>query len=147
MNLLQDVAHRRSGSAQRMPRPPLADRVRQLRAIANLSRAELAERTGVSVSLLGFIETGFRTKFEMATLTALADALKAELVVDLVPRAESDAHERLAAAVAGAGLTSDDLERLLRIIPALHSAPAAVKDGFVLALEGFATTAATTPRA
>ena len=99
------------------------------------------------MSLLGFIETGFRTKFEMATLEALAEALKAELVIDLVPRGETSAQERLAAAAAGAGLSNEDLERLLRIVPTLRSAPSSVKDGFVMALEGFATSASATPRA
>jgi transcriptional regulator with XRE-family HTH domain len=54
----------------------LGRRVSVLRKQAGLSRAELAERSGLGESHIGLIETGKRRDLRLSTLRALAVALK-----------------------------------------------------------------------
>jgi len=55
--------------------PPLAARVKQLRAAAGLSQQSLAVAAGLSVSLVSHLEQGSRSDPRISTTTALARAL------------------------------------------------------------------------
>ena len=52
----------------------LGRRIRQQRAVMNLTQEELAEKSGISCSFVGHIERGEK-KFSIGTLVALCNAL------------------------------------------------------------------------
>jgi transcriptional regulator with XRE-family HTH domain len=61
--------------------PSFPGRVRELRTILRLTKAELADRSGLSIRTLQDIEAGRKTRIQEKTLHLLADALGVELEV------------------------------------------------------------------
>lgn len=66
--------------------PAFGERIRQLRERRGLTRAALAEKTGVSAVYLKKLEAGERTSPSLPALASIARALGVTLRIDLVER-------------------------------------------------------------
>lgn len=107
----------------------LPAQLRALRLNAGLTQAQLAEALGISQPTVSGAERGTPTTTDVVERwVARCDGV--------IITAANDAAGRLFAAIGS--LSGPDLAQLERIARALPSAPAATKEGIVLALEALA---------